>query len=97
MQIKFFNQVPIFFLKLPNKLLLAVPNGGSRNIIEAKNLKPQGVKTGVSDVLLLIAKKKVIHAFVRSLKHLSVNNRMNKKNSKNKLRKPAINMYLSDL
>nr|WP_287611977.1 VRR-NUC domain-containing protein [Dysgonomonas sp.] len=57
MQIEFFNQVPIFFPKLPNKLLLAVPNGGSRNIIEAKNLKAQGIKSGVSDVLLLISKK----------------------------------------
>lgn len=57
MQIEFFNQVPLFFPKLPNKLLLAVPNGGSRNIIEAKNLKAQGVKAGVSDVLLLIPKK----------------------------------------
>ncbi|WP_370522979.1 VRR-NUC domain-containing protein [Dysgonomonas sp. HDW5B] len=57
MQIEFFNQVPIFFPKLPNKLLFTVPNGGSRNIIEAKNLKAQGVKSGVSDVLLLIPKK----------------------------------------
>lgn len=57
MQIEFFNQVPIFFPQIPSKLLLAVPNGGSRNIIEAKNLKAQGVKAGVSDVLLLIAKK----------------------------------------
>ena len=56
-QTEFFNQVPIFFPKLPSKLLLAVPNGGSRNIIEAKNLKAQGVKSGVSDVLLLIPKK----------------------------------------
>lgn len=57
MQIEFFNQVPIFFPKLPSKLLFAIPNGGSRNIIEAKNLKAQGVKAGVSDVLLLIPKK----------------------------------------
>ena len=57
MQIEFFNQVPLFFPKLPTKLLFAVPNGGSRNIIEAKNLKAQGVKSGVSDVLLLIPKK----------------------------------------
>lgn len=57
MQIEFFNQVPIFFPKLPSKLLFACPNGGSRNIIEAKNLKAQGVKSGVSDVLLLIPKK----------------------------------------
>ena len=57
MQIEFFNQVPIFFPKLPNKLLFAVPNGGSRNIIEAKNLKAQGVKRGVADVMLQIPKK----------------------------------------
>lgn len=56
-QTEFFNQVPLFFPKLPSKLLLAVPNGGSRNKIEAKNLKAQGVKSGVSDVLLLISKK----------------------------------------
>lgn len=57
MQIEFFNQVPLFFPKLPSKLLFCCPNGGSRNIIEAKNLKAQGVKSGVSDVLLLIPKK----------------------------------------
>lgn len=57
MQIEFFNQVLIFFPKLPTKLLFAVPNGGSRNIIEAKKLKAQGVKSGVSDMLLLIPKK----------------------------------------
>lgn len=28
MQIEFFNQVPIFFPKLPSKLLFACPNGG---------------------------------------------------------------------
>lgn len=53
MQIEFFNQVPIFFPKLPSKLLFCIPNGGSRNIIEAKNLKAQGGKS----VLLLIPKK----------------------------------------
>ena len=35
------------------KLLFAVPNGGSRNKIEAKNLKKQGVRAGVSDLVLL--------------------------------------------
>lgn len=57
MQIEFFNQVPLFFPKLPNKLLFAIPNGGSRNIIEAANLKKQGVTSGVSDVILLIPRK----------------------------------------
>ena len=56
-QCEFFKKVFIFFPKLPQKLLFAVPNGGSRNIIEAKNLKRQGVVSGVSDGILLIPKK----------------------------------------
>lgn len=35
------------------KLLFAVPNGGSRNVIEAANLKRQGVRAGVSDLIFL--------------------------------------------
>lgn len=35
------------------QLLFAVPNGGSRNKIEAANLKKQGVRAGVSDMILL--------------------------------------------
>lgn len=55
-QSEFFKQVKLFFPKLPDKLLFAVPNGGSRNKIEAANLKRQGTKAGVSDVILLIPK-----------------------------------------
>ena len=36
-----------------SKLLFAVPNGGSRHKIEAKNLKKQGVRSGVSDLIFL--------------------------------------------
>ena len=57
MQEEFFNIVPLFFPNLPDKLLYAVPNGGSRNKIEAANLKRQGVKAGVADVILQIPKK----------------------------------------
>jgi len=56
-QSEFFKVVPTFFPKLPDKLLFSVPNGGSRNPIEAKNLKRQGLKPGVPDVILLIPKK----------------------------------------
>ena len=31
-----------------------IPNGGSRNAIEAANLKRQGVKAGVSDICLAV-------------------------------------------
>ena len=34
------------------KLLYHVPNGGSRNQLEAQNLKAQGVKAGVPDLCL---------------------------------------------
>lgn len=57
MQIEFFRQVPLFFPRLPDKLLFAVPNGGSRHKIEAVNMKRQGVKAGVADVILQIPKK----------------------------------------
>ena len=57
MQIEFFRQVPLFFPRLPDKLLFAVPNGGSRHKIEAANMTRQGVKAGVADVILQIPKK----------------------------------------
>lgn len=38
------------------KLLHHIPNGGSRNKIEAANLKRQGVKAGVPDVHLPVAR-----------------------------------------
>jgi hypothetical protein len=56
-QAEFFEKVPLFFPKLPDKLLYAVPNGGSRNPVEAANLKKQGVKSGVADVILQIPGK----------------------------------------
>ena len=38
------------------RLLYHIPNGGSRNPIEAHNLKLQGVKAGVPDICLPIPK-----------------------------------------
>lgn len=38
------------------KLCFHIPNGGSRNQIEAKHLKAQGVKPGVPDVFLPVAR-----------------------------------------
>ena len=48
MQAEFFRKVPFLFPRLPDKLLFAVPNGGSRHKIEAANMKRQGVKAGVA-------------------------------------------------
>lgn len=39
------------------ELIYAVPNGGSRNKIEAHNLKLTGVKPGVPDLCLPVARK----------------------------------------
>lgn len=38
------------------RLMFHIPNGGSRNRVEAANLKRQGVKPGVPDVFLPIAR-----------------------------------------
>ena len=35
-------------------MMFAIPNGGSRNIAEACNLKRQGVKRGVPDIMLAV-------------------------------------------
>lgn len=45
------------FLRMAGHFVFAVPNGGSRNIIEAANLKAQGVMAGVSDLILLLPHK----------------------------------------
>ena len=55
-QTEFFDKVFKAFPTLPRKLVFAVPNGGSRNKIEAANMKKQGVTSGVADVILLIPK-----------------------------------------
>ena len=39
------------------RLLFAIPNGGSRHILEAVNLKRQGLKAGVPDLFLPVPRK----------------------------------------
>lgn len=46
------------------RYLFHVPNGGSRNAIEAKNLKRQGVKAGVPDLFLALPNKKYHGLFI---------------------------------
>ena len=41
----------------PRCLIYAVPNGGSRNIIEAKKLKATGTLSGVSDLVVHLPNK----------------------------------------
>lgn len=52
------NCVRYFRLAYPNYIIIAVPNGGSRNSREAANLKREGVLAGASD-LIVIAERAV--------------------------------------
>lgn len=52
-------------IKYPElELLFHVPNGGSRNTREAINLKKQGVKPGVPDLFLPVARGKYHGLFI---------------------------------
>ena len=46
-------------LRMAGRFVFAVPNGGSRNLKEAVNLKAQGVMAGVSDLILLLPNQRV--------------------------------------
>ena len=58
-QVAFVNY--LYLLEKQGKIItfFAVPNGGSRNIREARNLKLEGVRAGVSD-LVVVLKDKVV-------------------------------------
>ena len=43
----------------PQYIVAAIPNGGSRNVIEAANLKKEGVLAGFAD-LVIIAERKIL-------------------------------------
>lgn len=58
-QIKLFRWVDFAVNQYPElEMLYHIPNGGSRNPIEAANLKRQGVRAGVPDLCLPIARGK---------------------------------------
>lgn len=46
------------------KWMFAIPNGGTRNPREARNLKRQGVKAGVSDIFLPLSRGKYNGLFI---------------------------------
>ena len=57
-----------FKLCYPDLILFSVPNGGSRNKIEAKRLQEEGVLAGVSDLILLYPNKDY-HALCIEMKY----------------------------
>lgn len=42
-----------FRLQYPKLIIFAVPNGGSRNLYEAKNMKKSGTLKGVADLIVV--------------------------------------------
>lgn len=40
--------------EVPEQLLFAIPNGGQRNIITAKRMKDEGVRSGIPDLFLAV-------------------------------------------
>lgn len=46
------------------KLLFAIPNGGERNIVVAARLKAEGVKSGVPDLMLPVARHSLHGLFI---------------------------------
>lgn len=54
-QVALIRWTEIFSHKVPElKMIFHIPNGGSRNRMEAANLKMQGVKAGVPDLMLAV-------------------------------------------
>jgi hypothetical protein len=58
------QQIIIYYKNNHKGLIFAVPNGGSRNIVEAKNLKLTGSLAGVSD-LIVIQQNKILFVEVK--------------------------------
>lgn len=52
----------------PKCSIFAVPNGGSRNMLEAINLKATGVVAGVADLIILMPNAKTIFVEVKTEK-----------------------------
>lgn len=51
------QQIIIYFRNNCKGFIFAVPNGGTRNLLEAKNLKATGLVAGVSDLIVLLPNK----------------------------------------
>jgi hypothetical protein len=69
-QAALFKRAETHYAEYPElRLLFAIPNGGSRHPAEAANLKKSGVKAGVPDVHLPIARKGYHSLFIEMKKH----------------------------
>jgi hypothetical protein len=68
-QIALFERAEAHFAEYPElRLMYAIPNGGSRHKAEAANLKRQGVRAGVPDICIPVARNG-FHALYIELKN----------------------------
>ena len=58
-----------FRLQYPNLVIFAVPNGGSRNLYEAKNMKESGTLAGVADLVIVGNRGKVLFVEMKAGKN----------------------------
>ena len=56
-----------FRLTFPKYIIFSIPNGGSRNVVEAANLKKEGALAGASD-LMVIADHRVLFVEMKTPK-----------------------------
>ena len=69
-QVALFEWSNLVLRKYPDLVLMfAVPNGGARNIVVARKLKAEGVKSGVPDVFLPVPRGKH-HGMVIEMKRV---------------------------
>jgi hypothetical protein len=59
------NAIKWFRYRYPKYICFSVPNGGVRNITNARILKAEGVLAGVSD-LIIVAEKKVVFIEIKT-------------------------------
>lgn len=60
------QQIVIYYRNLFKGLIFSVPNGGTRNILEAKKLKSTGLMPGVADLIILKPNAEIIFIEVKT-------------------------------
>lgn len=60
------QQLVIYFRNNIKGIIFSVPNGGSRNVAEAKKLKNTGLLPGVSDLIILLPNEQTIFIEVKT-------------------------------
>jgi len=85
----------IKWLKLNKYFFFAVPNGSKRDMVTARKLKDEGVKSGVADLVVFLKNKILFLELKRSPKKLK-SGKLSYSNSKISLEQKAFLMKLED-